>query len=450
MQSSSIHRRMEDKIMEETPVKAKISPEKIQELLNQRKTQINGQGIETTSNGPKLTIKFPVKEGYNSAMETSLDVVELDFRVTNKIRAYLAKLIELNGSDLHIKADHKIMARINGDIVPISEEVLSRQDALTLAKELTKTRFPEFVNTKEMDLTYVYSDEMRFRVNIFFQTDGVSLAFRVIPFTKNTISSLKLPKAMERIVSMERGLVLVTGVTGSGKSTTLAAIIHEINMRFKKHIITIEDPIEFIHKGHNCIVNQRSVGMDTKSFSSALRAALREDPDIILVGEMRDIETIEMALHAAETGHLVLSTLHTLDAKETINRVVSVFPSNDQKRIRSTLSSVLNAIISQRLLKTKGGGRIAAIELMFKTPRIEQIIIEDRDSEIVEAIAEGRGIYHTQTFDQHLFELVTSNIVDEKVALRKATSPSDLKLKLESSSFSNDLNAKSIIGIKKQ
>ena len=347
-----------------------------------------------------------------------------------------------------MKAGSQIRARINGDIIVFSNEIFSKEDAITFAKELTRTRYPEFVQNKEMDMTYIYDASSRFRLNIFFQMDGVSFAFRTIPTIQNTIDGLGLPEAIHKITDMERGLVLVTGITGSGKSTTLASIINEINHKHAKHIITIEDPIEFVHKDIKSIINQRSVGMDTNSFANALKAALREDPDIILVGEMRDIETIEMALHAAETGHLVLSTLHTLDAKETINRVISVFPATDQARIRAMLASTLNAIISQRLLKNKQGGRVAAIELLFRTPRIELIIAEGRDGEIAEALAEGTGIYKTQTFDQHLFELIVNGVVDEEIGLEKATSPSDLKLRLQNINFADSRKEDNQISLK--
>ncbi len=376
--------------------------------------------------------------------QLNVNVEKLDFAVTRKIRAYLKKLIDMGGSDLHVKAGSQIRARINGDIIVFSNEIFSKEDAITFAKELTRTRYPEFVQNKEMDMTYIYDESSRFRLNIFFQMDGVSFAFRTIPTIQNTIDGLGLPEAIHKITDMERGLVLVTGITGSGKSTTLAAIINEINHKHAKHIITIEDPIEFVHKDIKSIINQRSVGMDTNSFASALKAALREDPDIILVGEMRDIETIEMALHAAETGHLVLSTLHTLDAKETINRVISVFPATDQARIRAMLSSTLNAIISQRLLKNKQGGRVAAIELLFRTPRIELIIAEARDGEIAEALAEGKGVYQTQTFDQHLFDLIVNGVVEEEAGLEKATSPSDLKLRLQNINFADNKNESQI------
>jgi twitching motility protein PilT len=228
-----------------------------------------------------------------------------------------------------------------------------------------------------------------------------------------------------------RGLVLVTGVTGSGKSTTLAAILDRINSRHYKHIITLEDPIEFVHRDKKCLINQRSIGQDSNSFRDALPAALREDPDIILVGEMRDTETIDLALHAANTGHLVFSTLHTLDAKETINRVIGMFPEEEQNRIRQSLASVLAGVISQRLVPTVDGGRTAAVEVMIHTARIAELIAENRDFEIPDAIAEGRDIYRSQTFDQHLYDLVVSGVISEATAMEASSSPSDLKLRLE-------------------
>jgi twitching motility protein PilT len=230
---------------------------------------------------------------------------------------------------------------------------------------------------------------------------------------------------------VHRGLVLVTGVTGSGKSTTLAAMLDAINDSEKKHIITIEDPIEFIHKDKGCLINQRSIGQDAVSFSDALRGALREDPDIILVGEMRDLETIDIAMHAANTGHLVFSTLHTLDAKETIDRIIGMFPTQEQNRIRSSLASVLEGVISQRLVETKSGGRTAAIEVLKKTARIEQLILENKDYEIVDAIFDGKDIYGTQTFDQALIDLFDDRKISRETALKYATNASDMKLKLE-------------------
>lgn len=364
---------------------------------------------------------------------------ELNFEVLKKIRGYLRRMVDAGGSDLHIKANAVVRARINGDIIPLSGEILSKDEALTFAKELLRTRFPELVEKKELDLVYPFDENTRFRINIFFQMEGVSAVFRLIPVKVLTIDELKLPEVVHEFSQMERGLVLVTGVTGSGKSTTLAAIINEINNTRRKHIITIEDPIEFVHKDRKCIVNQRSVGQDTTSFSMALRAALREDPDIILVGEMRDVETIEIALHAADTGHLVFSTLHTLDAKETINRVVSVFPPSEQNRVRMTLASVIKGVISQRLIPTVDGKRTAALEIMVRTARIEQLIAENRDIEIPDTIAEGKEIYKSQTFDQAILDLYLQKRITREDALAYATSPSDLKLKMEGLSTTIDV-----------
>lgn len=379
-----------------------------------------------------------------------VNVSELTFETIDKVRRELKRLIELGGSDLHIKSNSTMRARINGEIVSFGDEIFSKSDGITFAKELLRTRFSEFVEKKEMDLVYIYDESLRFRVNIFFQMDGVSAVFRAIPSAQKTLKEMGLPEGLRKIIEMDRGLVLVTGVTGSGKSTTLASLIHEINSSKSKHIITIEDPIEFMHKDIQCIINQRSVGQDTNSFRDALRGALREDPDIILVGEMRDTETIEMALHAAETGHLVLSTLHTMDAKETINRIISVFPPHEQHRIRLILSSVISSIVAQRLVRSKNGGRVAAVEMLFKTPRVEALIKEGRDSEIPAALAEGRSIYGTQTFDQALFDFVTQGIVEEEVALSNASVPSDLKLKLSNDFFKKEgKEEEMIIGLKK-
>ncbi|MDD2829755.1 MAG: PilT/PilU family type 4a pilus ATPase [Sulfuricurvum sp.] len=360
-----------------------------------------------------------------------INVEELKFDVLKKIRGYLRRMVDAGGSDLHIKANGVVRARVNGEVIPLSGEIFSKEDALTFAKELLRSRFHELVEKKELDLVYPFDEQTRFRINIFFQMEGISAVFRLIPVKILTIDELNLPQIVHSFPQMERGLVLVTGVTGSGKSTTLAAIINEINWNKRKHIITIEDPIEFVHKDRKCIVNQRSIGQDTHSFGAALRAALREDPDIILVGEMRDMETIEIALHAADTGHLVFSTLHTLDAKETINRIVSVFPSVEQNRVRITLSSVIKGVISQRLIPTVDGKRAAALEVLVRTSRIEQLIAENRDIEIPDTIAEGKELYGSQTFDQGILDLYLSGRISREEALNYATSPSDLKLKME-------------------
>ncbi len=365
------------------------------------------------------------------ANAVEVDISSLTFETLEKIRGYLKRMIDTKGSDLHIKANAVVRARIQGEIVPLSGDILSKEDALTFAKELLRTRFPEFVEKKELDLVYPYDEHTRFRVNIFFQMEGVSAVFRVIPVKILSLEELGLPSILKKFTQIERGMILVTGVTGSGKSTTLAAMINEINWNKRKHIITVEDPIEFVHKDRKCVVNQRSVGQDTFSFGNALRAALREDPDIILVGEMRDRETIETALHASDSGHLVFSTLHTLDAKETINRIVSSFPTEEQPRIRLSLASVLQGVISQRLVPTIDEKRAAALEVMVKTPYIAQLILESRDVEIRDAIEDGREIYGSQSFDQHILDLWNTKIISTEQAFNYATSPSDLKLKMQ-------------------
>ena len=366
----------------------------------------------------------------------------LTFEILKKVRAYLKRLIDVGGSDLHVKANSVIRARVNGDIVPLSGEIFSKEDALTFAKELLRHRFAEFVEKKELDLTYPFDENTRFRVNVFFQMDGVSAVFRVIPVKILSIEELQLPDIVHKFTLAERGLVLVTGVTGSGKSTTLAALINEINWKRRRHIITIEDPVEFVHKDRKCIVNQRSIGQDSLSFGNALRASLREDPDIILVGEMRDMETVEIALHAADTGHLVFSTLHTLDAKETINRIIAIFPTEEQNRIRLTLSSVLEGVISQRLIPTVDDKRTAALEVLVATSRIEQLILENRDNEIKDAIEEGKEIYGSQSFDQAILDLYNKGKISKEKAFENATSPSDLKLKMDGVVGSSDSQEK--------
>lgn len=359
-----------------------------------------------------------------------VDVSKLTFDQLKRVRVYLKKMIEHGGSDLHIKANSVIRTRINGNIVQFAGDLFSKEDALTFAKELLKGRFAKFVEEKELDLVYPFDERNRFRVNIFFQMDGVSAVFRAIPVKVPSFDELHLPEAIREFTKKERGLVLVTGITGSGKSTTLAALINEINITRKKHIITIEDPIEFVHKDKGCIVNQRSVGQDTLSFGSALRAALREDPDIILVGEMRDRETINLALHAADTGHLVLSTLHTIDAKETINRIISTFPIDEQNRVRLSLASVLQGVISQRLVPAKDGERRAALEILVRTPTIEKLIMENRDYEIRDAIEKGREHYGSQSFDQAILDLYNDGIITKEKAKDYATSAADLELRM--------------------
>ena len=349
-----------------------------------------------------------------------------------QLNKYLKTLVAHKGSDLHIKAGAIPRVRVNGTLRKLGNEVLEPEAVKTLVREITTAdQFVQLKERKSLDMAYILDEKNRFRVNIFYQMNGLSIVMRLIPVEIPGFEELRLPEVLKTFADKGRGLVLVTGVTGSGKSTTLAAILNRINERYSKHIITLEDPIEFVHRDKKCLINQRAIGQDSNSFRDALPAALREDPDIILVGEMRDVETIDLALHAANTGHLVFSTLHTLDAKETINRVIGMFPEEEQNRIRLSLSSVLAGVISQRLVPTLDGGRIAAVEVMIHTARIAELIAENRDFEIPDAIAEGRDIYHSQTFDQHLYDLVMKGIISEETALEASTSPSDLKLRLE-------------------
>ncbi len=349
-----------------------------------------------------------------------------------RLIVYLKSLKANGGSDLHLKAGAIVRLRVNGLLKLLSDERVTAEEMIQLAKEImSEERFASLEKDKNLDFTYVLDEKSRFRVNFFHQMDGYSAVFRIIPVDIPSIDDLRLPEVIKDFTEFHRGLVLVTGVTGSGKSTTLAAMLDRINDHEKKHIITIEDPIEFIHKDKGCLVNQRSLGQDTNSFSDALRGALREDPDIILVGEMRDLETIDIAMHAANTGHLVFSTLHTLDAKETIDRIIGMFPTAEQNRIRTSLASVLEGVISQRLVQTKDGGRTAAIEILKKTARIEQLILENRDYEILDAIFDGKDIYGTQTFDQALIDLYEQRRITKKTVMENATNSSDMKLKLE-------------------
>ncbi len=385
----------------------------------------------------------------NSMLNTEVDVRSLTFEMTKRLKVYLAKLVERKGSDLHIKSGATVKGRIFGDIVEISNDIISKEDSLILVKELLRSRFGELVKQKSVDFTFKLNDNYNFRANIFFQMDGVSCVFRTIPAKIPSVKSLRLPNVIYDFCSLNRGLVLVTGPTGSGKTTTLASMINEINHRRSKHIITIEDPIEFIFKDQKCIVNQRAIGQDALNFSDALRAALREDPDIILVGELRDMETIETAIHAAETGHLVLSTLHTMDAKETINRLINMFPGNEQNRIKLSLASVLQGVLSQRLVKKVGKGRVAAVEILVRNARIESLILEGRENEIVDAIKDGKGTYKTQTFDQALFDLYRLGIIEKKEAYLNATNRNDLKLQIDMLEDSNGESSEFSIGIKK-
>jgi twitching motility protein PilT len=345
-------------------------------------------------------------------------------------------------SDIHLKAGLPPMFRVDGSLVPLKDgrrlppEEVARM-AFGIMNEFQKEKFK---NTNEVDLAYGVPGLGRFRVNVFQQRGTIGAVLRVIPFKVQSIKDLLMPPVLEKISLEERGLILVTGTTGSGKSTTLAAMIDHINACETNHIMTIEDPIEFLIRDKRSIVNQREVGVDTMSFSQALKSALRQDPDVILVGEMRDLETIETALTAAETGHLVMSTLHTLDATETINRIISVFPPYQQKQVRLQLASVLKAVISQRLVpRADGKGRVAAVEILKATARVRELVEDkDRTKEIPDAIAAGHLTYGMQTFDQSLMSLVRNNLVTYEEAKRQASNPDDFALRFSGISGTSD------------
>ncbi|CAN5888189.1 type IV pilus twitching motility protein PilT [soil metagenome] len=345
-------------------------------------------------------------------------------------------------SDLHLKVGSYPMMRVNGSLVVISEEKrLDRNDTEAMAHAIfTPEHLEKFRESQEVDLAYSIPGLGRFRANVFQQRGTVGLVLRVIPQRIKSIEELGLPPVLQRIAAEERGLILVTGTTGSGKSTTLAALIDHINSTRSAHIMTVEDPIEYLHRDHHSIVNQREVAVDTKSFSHALRSALRQDPDVILVGEMRDFETVETALLAAETGHLVFSTLHTVDATETINRIITVFPPHQQRQVRIQLASVLKAVISQRLLpRADGAGRAAAVEVMISTAFIRDAIVDkDKTPHIHGAIAAGTSQYGMQTFDQSIFWLYQQGYVALEEALRWASNVDEFKLKVQGISTSSD------------
>ena len=356
----------------------------------------------------------------------------------------LLKIAVTSGSsDLHLKVGSYPMMRINGSLVVASEEKrLDRADTEAMAHAIfTPDHLEKFRRSQEVDLAYSVPGLGRFRVNVFQQRGTVGLVLRVIPTRIKTIDELGLPPVLKRIASEERGLVLVTGTTGSGKSTTLAAMIDYINATRAAHIMTVEDPIEYLHRDHHSLVNQREVEVDTQSFSHALRSALRQDPDVILVGEMRDHETVETALLAAETGHLVFSTLHTLDATETVNRIIAVFPPHQQRQVRIQLASVLKAAISQRLLpRADNAGRVAAVEVMVSTALIRDAIVDkDKTSMIHGAIAAGTSQYGMQTFDQSIFRLYQQGFVTLEEALRWASNVDEFKLKVQGISTTSEM-----------
>jgi twitching motility protein PilT len=337
-------------------------------------------------------------------------------------------------SDLHLKVGSHPVIRISGKLIPLTEQKrLMQEDTIAMAFSIMSARQKQkFKDSFEIDMAYSVPGLGRFRCNVFQQRGTVGLVLRVIPVRILTVKELLLPQVLEQIAAERRGLVLVTGTTGSGKSTSLAAMIDYINTTRTEHIMTIEDPIEFLHRDKKSLVNQREVEVDTRSFAVSLRSALRQDPDVILVGEMRDYETIETALTAAETGHLVLSTLHTLDATETVNRIISVFPPHQQKQIRIQLAAVLKSIISMRLVpRADGRGRVPAVEVLRSTAYIRDCVENKEKTKLIrDAIAQGTSQYGMQTFDQSLFHLYKTDLISFEEALRQATNPDEFKLKV--------------------
>ena len=359
------------------------------------------------------------------------------------INELLTTAVEKNASDLHLKVGAYPIVRINGELAPIENKgKLTQEDAISVvAGVMNESQKKRFVEKKEIDLSYGISGLGRFRVNIFQQRGTIGLVFRVIPMKILSVDELGLPKILEKLALEPRGLILVTGTTGSGKSTTLAAMIEHINNYKTMHIMTIEDPIEFLYKDKKSLINQREIGTDADTFANALRSALRQDPDVILVGEMRDFETISTALMAAETGHLVLSTLHTVDAAETINRIVGIFPPYQQKQVRIQIASVLRGVVSLRLVpRADGKGRVAAVEVMVATATIRDFIIEpEKTKKIHDIIAAGASQYGMQTFDQSIYKLYTQNMITYEEALMRCNNPDDFALKVKGIQATSDM-----------
>ncbi len=342
--------------------------------------------------------------------------------------------IERDASDLHLKAGNHPMVRVHGDLLPLTSlPRLSPKDTMELADQMmTDYQRNKLKEDLDLDLAYSLPGFGRFRGSIFYQRSSVAIALRIIPLEVKSIRELLLPEVIERIALMQRGLVLVTGTTSSGKTTTLAAMIDHINIHRREHVITIEDPIEYLHKDKKSTICQREVGWDVKTFARGLRSTLREDPNVILVGEMRDLETIETALLAAETGHLVMSALHTLDAPETINRIIAAFPPHHQKQVRLQLASILKAVISMRLIpRMDGQGRLPAVEVMIATPYIQECVLDKEKTPLIrDAISAGVSQYGMQTFDQSIYQLYRDGYISFEQGLKYSSSPDNFKLRI--------------------
>jgi twitching motility protein PilT len=352
------------------------------------------------------------------------------------LEAALRRVIEIDGSDLHLKVPARPLIRVMGQLEPVPDtEDLRPEDTEAAVRQLIKdpVKLEEFASEHEVDFSFSLPGCSRFRVNAFRQRGVISLVARAVPHEIKSIDQLGLPDVISEIADEERGIILVTGTTGSGKSSTLAGMIDQINRTHARHIVTIEDPIEFLHRDKRSILNQREVGADTASFKRALRRVLRQDPDVILVGEMRDEETVSTALSAAETGHLVLSTLHTVDAAETVNRIIDFFPPHMSQQVRAMLAGTMKAVVSQRLVKRADGkGRVACCEVLRMTGRVRDMIMNPEETgKLTDVISEG-AFYGMQTFDQALLAHVQAGRVTMEEAMRSATSPHDFKLMVAS------------------
>lgn len=343
---------------------------------------------------------------------------------------YLKVLIEKGGSDLHLKVGRPPLMRIKGELLPSEYPPIKKEEIRNLLfPMLTEMQVRKLETERELDFSFLIEGLARFRGNIFLQMGNFGAVFRVIPVEIKTIDQLGLPQILKELVFKNQGIILVTGPTGSGKSTTLAALIDYLNENRLCHIIAIEDPVEFVHRDKKCVINQREIGFDTRSFSEALKRALRQDPDIILVGEMRDPETISIAMTAAETGHLVFSTLHTNDAKQSIDRIIETFPPEQQHQVRMQLAMTLCATLSQRLIKrSDGSGRVAVMEVMINTPTIKRMIEEGKVGAIDKAIHDAASLYKMQTMNQDLFRLVKEGVIMKEDALSFSNNPNDLRI----------------------
>lgn len=344
------------------------------------------------------------------------------------LNTFLASLIEKAGTDLHVKSNSIIRARIKGSMVPLSIELFDAEHVEKIVEHIMGKEIDTFKRKYAYDTIYILNEIHRFRVNLYYQLKGIAIIFRLIPHQIKSFEELNLPNALSRISKLQRGLVLVTGTTGCGKSTTLASIVEDINRKSHRHIISLEDPIEYVYDDNKCVIEQRGIGQHAADFGSALRSAMREDPDIIIVGEMRDLETARNVLQAVNTGHLVFTTLHTLDARETIDRLLAIFPKEEQERVRMDLAENLEVVISQRMMRDVNDDMIPAVELMFKSPRTQYLISSSRDDELLDAMTTDHNSFGSMPFDTSLFYLTLRGKITEESAYTFATSPANLRL----------------------